>query len=216
MTKLTIHPLTADRWSDFVRLFGEHGVGGGCWCMFWRLPTRRQYLRQKGERNKRAMRSLIQSGCVPGLLAYSAGEPVAWCAVAPREAYPALERSPSRKAVDAERVWSITCLYVARSHRRRHLTSKLIDAALAHVRSRGGRIVEAYPVPPKPGTLSTNYAYTGFVSTFEKAGFTERVRRSETRPIMRYEIRRPDRRSQPTSAQRGAGGKRAGQRRTRG
>lgn len=188
MTSLTIHPLTADRWPDFVRLFGEHGVGGGCWCMFWRLP-KQQYLRQKGDRNKRAMRLLVQRGCVPGLLAYSAGEPVAWCAVAPRGAYPALERSPSRKAVDAERVWSITCLYVARPHRRQHLTSKLIDAAVAYVRSQGGRIVEAYPVPPKPGVRSTNYAYTGFVSTFERAGFTECMRRSKTRPIMRYEIR---------------------------
>jgi GNAT superfamily N-acetyltransferase len=184
MPKLTIHPLTPERWPDFVRLFGA-GVGGGCWCMGWRLP-RQQYLRQKGERNKKAMRSLVQAGSVPGLLAYLAGQPVGWCAVAPRDVYLALARSPSRKAIDGERVWSITCLYVARAHRRQHLTASLIEAAVAYVRSQGGRIVEAYPVPPKPGVTSTAYAYTGFVSMFEDAGFAECARRRTTRPIMRY------------------------------
>lgn len=153
--------------------------------MFWRLPTRQQYLRQKGEANKRAMCSLVEIGCVPGLLAYAGDEPVGWCAVALREAYPALERSPSRKAIDAEHVWSITCLYVSRAHRRRHLSTRLIEAAVRHVRSRGGCIVEAYPVPPKPRTRSTNYACTGFVSAFERAGFSE-CARFKTRPIMRY------------------------------
>jgi hypothetical protein len=123
MPKLTVHPLTPDLWPDFVRLFGKSGVGGGCWCMGWRLPTKQQYLRQKGESNKRAMHSLVRSGCVPGLIAYAGREPIGWCAVAHREAYPALRRSPSRKPVDRERVWSITCVYVARSRRRRHLST---------------------------------------------------------------------------------------------
>jgi len=184
--KLTVHPLTPERWPDFVRLFGERGVGGGCWCMGWRLPDRQQYLQQKGDSNREAMHALVRGGCVPGLLAYDGPEPIGWCAVAPREAYPALQRSPSRKAVDGERVWSITCVYVARSHRRQRLSTKLIEAAVAYVGSRGGHIVEGYPVPVKPGVTSTNYAFTGFVSAFEEAGFTECLRRSKTRPIMRF------------------------------
>ena len=46
--------------------------------------------------------------------------------------------------------------------------------------------MEGYPVPPKRNVASTNYAFTGFVSAFEDAGFTECLRRSKTRPIMRY------------------------------
>jgi GNAT superfamily N-acetyltransferase len=144
---LTFHPLTEERWPDFVRLFGEQG----------------------------------------GLLAYIGSEPVGWCAVAPREAYPALQRSPSRRAVDERSVWSISCVYVSRSHRRQHLSTELIKAAVAYVRAQGGRIVEGYPVPPKRNVASTNYAFTGFVSAFEQAGFTEWLRRSKTRPIMRYQ-----------------------------
>ncbi len=202
MAKLTIRPLTPDRWSAFLRLFGENGVGGGCWCMFWRLP-KQQYLRQKGEANKQTMRALVHGGCVPGLLAYVGEEPIGWCAVAPRERYPALDRSRSRKALDNQPVWSITCVYVARSHRRQHLSRTLIAAAVRHVRSQGGRIVEAYPVPPKPGVRSTNYAYMGFVSAFEAVGFALHVRRSETRPVMRYSVRQPHKAAQPRSRMQG-------------
>ncbi len=154
--------------------------------MFWRWPTRRQYLERKGAANKKAMHSIVKKGSVPGLLAYAGAEPVGWCAVAPRDACPALERTPSRKAVDWEAVWSITCVYVARSHRGQDLSMKLIQGAIRYVRSQGGRIVEAYPVPPKPGVSSTSYAYTGFVSTFERAGFAECARRFQTRPVLRY------------------------------
>jgi GNAT superfamily N-acetyltransferase len=97
------------------------------------------------------------------------------------------------QAIDGEPVWSITCVYVARSHRRRHLSAKLIAASVGYVRAQGGHIVESYPVPVKPGVTSTNYAFTGFVSAFEEAGFTECMRRSETRPIMRYRTAPPSR-----------------------
>ena len=85
----TFHPLTIERWADFVCLFGD-GVGGGCWCMGWRLASPQQYLKQKGNANKNAMHALVKSGCVPGLLAYVDDEPVGWCSVAPREEFPAL------------------------------------------------------------------------------------------------------------------------------
>jgi GNAT superfamily N-acetyltransferase len=188
VVKLNIHPLTLDRWPDFVRLFGENGVGGGCWCMGWRLPSRQQYLRQKGSGNKKAMHAFVKSGAVPGLLAYHEGVPIGWCSVGPREAFPALQRSPSRRAIDSEPVWSITCVYIARSYRRRRLSSRLIDAAAVYVHSQGGRIVEGYPVPPKSGVSSTSYAFTGFVEAFGRAGFNECARRSATRPVVRRHL----------------------------
>ncbi|HUP01152.1 MAG TPA: hypothetical protein VM737_06485, partial [Gemmatimonadota bacterium] len=43
--------------------------------------------------------------------------PIGWCAVAPREDYPRLERSRILKPVDEASVWSITCFFIARTHR---------------------------------------------------------------------------------------------------
>ncbi len=70
--ELEFHPLTPDRWADFESLFGERGACGGCWCMHWRL-AHADYERQKGEANKQAMKALVASGEVPGLLAYADG-----------------------------------------------------------------------------------------------------------------------------------------------
>ena len=155
--------------------------------MWWKLK-RSDFLRQRGEGNRRALKSIVNSGVVPGILAYAEGEPVGWCAVAPREAYPTLERSRVLKRVDNEQVWSVVCFFVAKHFRGKGATLKLLEAALKYVREHGGKIVEGYPVEPKKGRIPNASAYTGLASTFRKAGFVEVARRSENRPIMRYVI----------------------------
>ena len=59
-----------------------------------------------------------------------------------------------------------------------------IDFAAAH----GAQIVEGYPVEPRSEDMPAVFAWTGIASTFRRAGFVEVLRRSETRPIMRYDI----------------------------
>ncbi len=179
-----IYPLTTERWADFETLFGPRGACGGCWCMWWRL-TRAEFERQKGEGNRRAIRAIVQSGQVPGLLAYVDGVPAGWCAVEPRESFPALDRSRILKRLDDLPVWSVVCFFVQRRFRNSGLTTFLLQAAIEHVRQQGGTILEGYPVEPKKERAPDPFVYTGLVSTFRKAGFVECARRSETRPVMR-------------------------------
>ncbi len=182
---LEFHPLSPQRWGDLEKLFGDRGACGGCWCMWWKL-RRSEFEKQKGEGNRRALKELIDSGEVPGLLAYVDGEPVAWCAVAPREAYPVLGRSRILKPVDDQPVWSIVCFFVARNFRRKQVTTELLGAAVDYARKNGAKIVEGYPVEPRKSAAPDVFLYTGIASAFSKAGFVEVARRSETRPIMRY------------------------------
>ena len=182
---LEFHPVTPDRWKDFETLFGERGACGGCWCMWWRLK-RSDFEKQKGQGNKKAMKKIISSGQVPGILAYSDDIPVAWCSIAPRETFSALERSRILKPVDDKPVWSIVCFFVAKPLRKKGVTIKLLQAAVLYAKEQGARIVEGYPVEPKKGKTADVFAYTGLASAFLKAGFKEVARRSETRPIMRY------------------------------
>jgi GNAT superfamily N-acetyltransferase len=190
-SKLEFHPLTADRWQDFETLFGERGACGGCWCMWPRLRSS-QFQKQKGEPNKRAMKAIVNAGETPGILAYLDGLPVAWCSLAPRTSYPRLETSRVLKPVDeqpAGALWSITCFFIAKEHRRKGFSVKLLKAAIDFVRRRGGRIVEGYPVEPKKDQPDA-FVWTGLASAFVKAGFKEAARRSDSRPIMRYQVKR--------------------------
>lgn len=184
---LRFRPVTAARWRDLETLFGERGACGGCWCMWWKLP-RSQFEKQKGAGNKRAMKRLIDSGEVPGLLAYSQGRPVAWCAVAPRERYAALERSRILKRVDDSPVWSVVCFFIDKEFRRLGVSTELLRAAVGYAKKKGAKIVEGYPVDPKKGPYPSAFAHTGLASAFLKAGFVEILRRSKTRPIMRYKV----------------------------
>ncbi len=138
--------------------------------------------------NRRRQERYVKAGHVAGLLAYDGDAPVGWIAIEPREAYPRLARSPTLAPVDDRPVWSITCFFVARSHRGKGLTRALIEAAVRHARSRGGRIVEAYPVDPS-GDVANASMYHGAASTFRALGFEEVARRSRTRPIMRLALR---------------------------
>jgi GNAT superfamily N-acetyltransferase len=187
--RLEFHPLTPERFSDFEVLFGERGACGGCWCMWWRLP-RAEFRRRKGAGNRRAMKRLVGSGTVPGILAYAGGAPVGWCCIGPREDFPPLARSRVLAPVDGRPVWSIVCFFVARPWRRKGITVRLIEAAVAHARRHGAQVVEGYPVVPRKGEIPAAFAYMGLPSAFRKAGFVEILRRSEVRPIVRIEARR--------------------------
>jgi GNAT superfamily N-acetyltransferase len=182
---LKFRSLTTKNWSDLEALFGPRGASGGCWCMWWKL-RRSEYEKQKGAGNRRSFRKLVVSGAPTGVLAYSAGKPVGWCAVAPRETYPVLDRSRVLRPVDEQPVWSVTCVYIPRELRRTGLTTPLLQAALKYAGRQGARIVEGYPVDPRSGKMADAFAWTGFVSAFRKAGFQEVARRSMGRPIMRY------------------------------
>lgn len=195
VSDLGFHPLTLDRWKDLEELFGERGACGGCWCMWWRL-SRSEFERQKGSKNKAALKKIVKSGQIPGILAYSEGKPIAWCSVGPRETYPVLERYRSLKRIvenpaeggDDKPVWSVVCLFVAKPFRNQGVSVEIIKAAVNYAKKNGAKIVEGYPKEPKKGRWPDAFIWTGHVSAFLKAGFVEVHRGSPTRPIVRYFI----------------------------
>jgi GNAT superfamily N-acetyltransferase len=188
-TKLIFHPVTPSRWADVEDLFGERGACGGCWCMFWRLP-RKKFDTNKGAGNKRAFKKIVTSGTKPGIIAYLANEPVAWCAIAPREDYTALERSRILQPVDDQPVWSISCLFVKKPYRRRGVSAQILRAAIEFAATQGAKIVEGYPVEPSMEKMPDPFLWHGVPSAFRAAGFKEVLRRSKSRPIMRFLISR--------------------------
>ncbi len=155
--------------------------------MYWKLP-RKQYDAGKGESNRMAQKFIVSQGRIPGLIAYVDGVPAGWIAVEPRSEFTGLARSRVLAPFDDSPVWSVPCFFVAQKFRGVGLTVGLLKAAVDYVTLQGGKIVEGYPVEPKQEKVSPVFIYTGVASAFKKAGFIEVIRRSETRPMMRFLI----------------------------
>jgi GNAT superfamily N-acetyltransferase len=195
-----IHPLTRDRWDDLVTVFDRPGDPKGCWCMFYRVPGR-DFERRWGRGNREDFRGVVEEGPPPGLLAYRDGEPVGWCAVAPRGDYRRVLNSRVLKPADEDPgVWSIVCFYVVRGERRGGLAAALLEAAVAFAAANGATAVEGYPKDTAGSTKHANEMFVGSMSMFADAGFEEVARRSPQRPIMRRAL--PQRARRPRRARR--------------
>jgi len=153
--------------------------------MLWRL-SRSKWQQQLGEKNRKSLKRIVDSGEVPGILAYADGKPMGWCAVAPRETFQLLERSRIMGKVDEKPVWSVVCFFVAKPFRQKGMSVAILKAAAEYAGKKGAKIVEGYPIEPKKDRMPDVFANTGLASAFRQAGFKEVLRRSETRPIMRY------------------------------
>ncbi|WP_035812252.1 GNAT family N-acetyltransferase [Jiangella gansuensis] len=185
-----VRPLTPATWADLEDLFGLRGgsIVRGCWCMFYR-KTGGSVSAAAAADNKRELRALVDGdGVTPGLVGYVDGAPAGWVSLGPREDYAKLRRSPIMKPVDDIPVWSIICTYVAKPFRGQGVQHRLLGAAIAHARGHGVRMLEAYPVD-KPQRSHDDFMFFGSRSLYEKAGFTEVVRRSPTRLVMRRALR---------------------------
>lgn len=187
---MEVRPLTPETWGDFETVMGPRGGDAGCWCMFNR-QTSREFDANRGDGNRLAVRALVEAGEVPGLIGYRDGIPVGWVAVQPRRVYGRLARSRVAKPVDDREAWAVTCFVVPREHRGTGVASELLDAACAYAAEQGAALIEGYPVEPRRDRMPDFWAWMGFASMFESAGFTEVARRSETRPFMRRELSPP-------------------------
>jgi GNAT superfamily N-acetyltransferase len=186
--KLSVRPLTPERWADLETLFDAGGcaIARMCWCMHYRrsgahLPPAGW---TRARHNKAQLRALVNSGRPPGLIGYRGKVPVGWVSLGPREEYARLARSPVMKPVDEQPVWSVICFVVPAQYRGQGVARALLAGAIAYARRHGAQLVEAYPVD-RPGRTADENLWFGTKSMYDEAGFTEVARRKPRRPVVR-------------------------------
>ncbi|WJH36165.1 GNAT family N-acetyltransferase [Paenibacillus sp. CC-CFT747] len=144
---LRVVPANEASWEDLEVVLGQakcHAVR--CYCQRFKIPSSRW---KQVDDDERAFLLRAQTGCgnpeadtTSGLVAYLDDEPVGWCAVEPRTAYPKLKSSrvpwPGRNEdKDDGSVWAVTCFSVRTGYRHRGITYELARAAAAFARERG-------------------------------------------------------------------------------
>lgn len=187
---LRIEPLTPERWPAFEELMGRAGPCSRCWCMYWRVGP--SYRRQTGEANRKALHTIACDGPPPGLVAFHKQLAVGWCQLTPREALPWLDNTKKLQRIDDAAVWSISCFFIRQGWRRRGVATALTHAAIDAARHAGAPALEAYPLD---AAQSSSTSFTGYASTFQRAGFRIVARHTEARPMMRIEFGARKRRS---------------------
>jgi ribosomal protein S18 acetylase RimI-like enzyme len=191
--KIAVKPLTPDRWADVEAIFNARGcsIARGCWCMFYRVSGRVPPASgtTRADANRAQLKRLAASDPPPGLIGYRGDTPVGWVAIGPREQFAKLARSPVMKPVDDEPVWSVVCFVVPAEYRRQGVARALLDGAVAYAKSRGAKLVEAYPVD-KAVRAPDDSMWFGAKSMFDAAGFAEVARRRPARPIVRLRVAR--------------------------
>lgn len=189
--KLTVLPVTPDRWSDLEAVFTARGcsVARGCWCMAYRRSGAQKPLStSRAKANRADLKALVDAGKSPGLIAYHNKVPVGWVSLAPRGEFAKLRRSPVMRPVDDKPVWSIVCFVVPSAHRGQGVAHGLLHGAIAYARKHGATLIEAYPVD-KPARSSDDAMWFGAKSMYDRAGFEEVARRKPTRPVVRFKVR---------------------------
>jgi len=203
---IEVYPVTAERWDDVVKVFGRRGQDPSwCWCQrFMHSPVATSPAPANGPDNRGALRQEISEAAVPpGLLAYVAGQPVGWTRVGARSGLAGVGGNRALARVLAEDlsepddygVWWVTCFAVESQHRRSGVGSALLVAAVDYARQHGATAVEGHPVDAtalSAARVAGSAIFTGTVSMFVAAGFTEVARTYRTRPVMRLRLHGSD------------------------
>ena len=192
---LSVVPANEASAQDLQAVFGARGWPSTCQCQWFKIRDSQWDSVPDDERQRRLRE---QTGCdhptahtTSGLVAYLDSEPVGWCAVEPRTAYPRLIRMrvpwtgrTEDKADDG--VWAVTCFVIRVGYRRRGISRALARATVDFARQRGARALEGYPIIVRPGQEFTwGELFVGSHSIFADAGFAEVSRPTLRRAVMR-------------------------------
>jgi GNAT superfamily N-acetyltransferase len=188
LNQFTVEPLTKANWNQFLQLFGTNGACGNCWCMYYRLSKADYNEGKADDGNKNAIKEIVWKGKPAGILGFYEGQPVAWCAFAPREDFIKLEKSRIHKRIDDKAVWSIPCFFIDKNYRKQGVSVELLKGVIEYAGKNGIKIIEAYPTIPTQEKYPDSFVWTGLFKSFERAGFEIADATSKNRPMVRYYI----------------------------
>ena len=179
-SKFEIKKVTPNDFPLIEQLFGTNGACEGCWCMYWRVDTNKEYKEGCGAKNKKALKKLVEEGKVRALIAMYGDEPAGWCTFGPRESFKRLNDYRTLRRETFPGLWSIVCFFTHSKFRRKGISNALLSEAVKTCFKNGALEIEGYPTEMK-GKFT--YTFTGVTAQFRRLGFKHLERAGEKRPI---------------------------------
>jgi GNAT superfamily N-acetyltransferase len=188
--EVDVHDVTLERIADYQSFFDNYAFRDypawqSCYCMeTHRTQDDDAWAARTADDNRRDMSEMLSRGQVTALLAYADGKPVGWCNFGETTRLGGLVSKLGLTAPDHEGVGSVACFVIAAPYRGHGVASRLLDAAVERLRSRGLRAVEGYP---HRGADSAQTNYRGPLSMYLRAGF-EPYRETERNLVVRKQL----------------------------
>jgi hypothetical protein len=182
-----VEALTPQTWPAYARLMERHnGVFGGCWCTYFQtLAGDKTY---DADDNRALKQRLVEEGRAHAALVLDGDEAVAWAQYgSPQELPNIYHRKEYDETGDPPPDYRITCMFVDKAYRRRHVLAIALRGAVELVAAAGGGVVEGYPHDTSDGR-KVSVLYDGTRRLFEEAGFTYVRPKGLRNCVMRLEV----------------------------
>ena len=197
---VAIVPANEASWEDLQAVFGSRADPSRCYCQRYKMRPKESWASVGAEELALRFRSQTDcghpgSGTTSGLVAYLDGEPVGWCAVEPRTAYPRLllkTRVPWEGRAEDKAdggIWAVTCFVTRAGFRGCGISRALARGTVDFARKCGARALEGYPMITQTGQeIMPVELHVGSRSIFADAGFTEISHPTLRRVVMRIDL----------------------------
>jgi GNAT superfamily N-acetyltransferase len=191
MEDTSIVALTPETWPLFADLVERQGgLFGGCWCAWFHPECTVAEIEQKG--NQAIKEHYVKEGIAHAALVVQDGQAVAWAEYGTPEELPNLHH---RKQYDAEKErdadWRVTCIQVAKTHRKQGLAEVALRGAVELIAAAGGGLVEGYPhdqALKDYKKVNPSFLYNGTRRMYERVGFTFVRPKGQFNTVMQLQV----------------------------
>ena len=166
---LSCRSLGPDTEEDFATLMVAP-PHGWCWCVAWETPSWDGWQDRSEESNQCLRRQIWDDGSYHGRVFYYQDQPVAWCRVGPRTAWPKLCTTFELEPVES--VYAFVCFGISERYRGHGFMHRAMTLTLADLAAKGVEEVEGFPRRRSlKEHLDPGEVWMGPARLFESAGF---------------------------------------------
>ena len=188
--EVTVHPVTADRVDDWLRLFDRDAFAdnpdwASCYCLEPHAPAPPENPERPWRETRAIMIDRLREGATFGYLAYVDGRPAGWVNASTRSNYGIFEPVEAG-GPEPQSIIGVSCFAIAPPYRKHGVASALLDRVIADAQSRGAAWIEGYP-RNQPAEGAAGH-FRGARSMYEARGFKP-VAVGERHTVMRREAR---------------------------